>query len=103
MAHYLRKYRNKEQRRKYYREYMKTQRKEYRSRLRQIKLDAGCADCGFNSHAEALDFDHRDPAKKNFNIGKKAYDRAWETVLAEIAKCDVVCANCHRIRHGAAA
>lgn len=68
-----------------------------RAWLNEIKLSAGCADCGFNSHPAALDFDHRPGEVKDFNISNKTdYDR--DLVLAEIAKCDVVCSNCHRIR-----
>ncbi len=43
-----------------------------------------------------LEFDHlRDKA---FAIGASLPYRNWEAILAEIAKCDVVCANCHRRR-----
>lgn len=64
---------------------------------RVIKLTKGCMDCGYNSHAEALDFDHRDKRNKQFSIGGgTGFSRA--KILAEMKKCDVVCANCHRIR-----
>jgi hypothetical protein len=62
-----------------------------------IKLDAGCADCGYREHDVALDFDHRPGEVKKFSIAKQG-GRSWASVLAEMAKCDVVCANCHRIR-----
>jgi hypothetical protein len=43
-----------------------------------------------------LEFDHlRD---KKFTISKGIRDRNWQSVLDEIAKCEVVCANCHRRR-----
>jgi hypothetical protein len=43
-----------------------------------------------------LEFDHlRD---KKFNIGKAWRGHEWQSVLDEIAKCEVVCANCHRRR-----
>jgi hypothetical protein len=44
-----------------------------------------------------MDFDHRDPAVKSFAIGP-SLTRNRAAVVAEIAKCDVVCANCHRLR-----
>jgi len=68
-----------------------------RDKLSTIKLAAGCADCGYRAHAAALDFDHLDGTEKKFQMAS-CYGRPWKNVLAEIAKCEVVCANCHRIR-----
>lgn len=65
--------------------------------ISQIKMDRGCADCGYNAHAAALHFDHIDPATKLFTIAK-GLTRSWSAILAEIAKCEVRCANCHAIR-----
>jgi hypothetical protein len=54
-----------------------------------------CSDCG-ETDPLVLEFDHlRD---KSFNIAKGLRDHSWAAVLAEIDKCDVVCANCHRRR-----
>jgi hypothetical protein len=71
---------------------------ERRPRVDAIKLERGCADCGYRRAPEALDFDHRDKAGKTWNVSQLALSCAWERVLAEIAKCDVRCANCHRIK-----
>ena len=57
-----------------------------------------CADCGATDPI-VLEFDHVDPSTKAFNIGTKLATHAWASVLAEIDKCEVVCANCHRRRH----
>ena len=65
--------------------------------LAEIKVSRGCADCGYNFAPEALHFDHRDPSEKEFTIGNSK-TRSLELVLAEIAKCDVRCANCHAVR-----
>ena len=54
-----------------------------------------CADCG-ETDPVVLEFDHR--RDKEFNIGSVLPYRRWEAILAEIEKCDVVCANCHRRR-----
>lgn len=67
------------------------------SAIQQIKLDSGCVDCGYNKHAEALDFDHILPGK-TAKISLVAISRTWDKVLEEIALCEVVCANCHRVR-----
>jgi hypothetical protein len=54
-----------------------------------------CADCG-ELDSVVLEFDHlRD---KLFNVSAGLGNRNWESVLAEIEKCEVVCANCHRRR-----
>lgn len=66
--------------------------------IQQYKLDKGCADCGFNSHAAALEFDHLPEFEKKFNIGEKMGSYSMATLLEEIAKCEIVCANCHAIR-----
>lgn len=64
--------------------------------LNIYKHAAGCADCGFRDYAGALDFDHVRGVKL-FSVSKKANNRL-ETLMSEIEKCDVVCANCHRKR-----
>lgn len=57
-----------------------------------------CVDCG-ESDPILLDFDHRDPKTKKLAISKMITSTySWETVLAEIAKCDVRCVCCHRRR-----
>ena len=54
-----------------------------------------CVDCG-ELDPVVLEFDHL--GDKWFNIGQALSYRRWETILEEIAKCEVVCANCHRRR-----
>jgi hypothetical protein len=56
-----------------------------------------CQDCGASYPHYVMDFDHR--GDKAFIISKyRTYNKTLENVKAEIAKCDLVCANCHRIR-----
>jgi hypothetical protein len=58
-----------------------------------------CADCGGHFRPHQMDFDHRDPARKDFRLtAGRAMLMSTARVLAEVAKCDIVCANCHRIR-----
>jgi hypothetical protein len=55
-----------------------------------------CVDCG-ERDARVLDFDHR--REKTADVSALVHSGlSWERVAAEIAKCDVRCANCHRRR-----
>lgn len=64
--------------------------------LDAIKLESGCVDCGYKEHAVALDFDHIKGEKK-FTISQDT-KRSLQSLRDEIAKCEVVCSNCHRVR-----
>lgn len=57
-----------------------------------------CVDCGGVFHPEAMHFDHRRGTVKEFDVafGNGRYSRG--RVVAEIARCDLVCANCHAFR-----
>jgi formate-dependent nitrite reductase cytochrome c552 subunit len=58
-----------------------------------------CADCGGRFKPHQMDFDHREPSTKSFTVmSGRAMLMPTATVLAEVAKCDVVCVNCHRVR-----
>jgi hypothetical protein len=57
-----------------------------------------CVDCG-EVDPVVLEFDHIDPSTKNWDIANTIKDGlGWCTIEAEIAKCVVRCANCHRRR-----
>lgn len=46
-----------------------------------------------------MEFDHRDGAIKSYNLGSMfAHHYSRELIEIELAKCDLVCSNCHRIR-----
>ncbi len=56
-----------------------------------------CADCAVKLPPECMDFDHRPGVEKLFALNRwSRFDLGY--ILREIAKCDVVCANCHRLR-----
>ena len=80
---------------------MKTPAQEYAT---QYKLDNGCELCGYNFSAYALQFDHLDPSTKyRTKSGKIVHPSdlfricSLEVAKAEIAKCRVVCSNCHAV------
>lgn len=61
-------------------------------------LSHPCIKCG-ETRVACLDFDHRDPEQKSFNIGGLgASVNSLEKVKKEILKCDVLCSNCHRVK-----
>lgn len=70
------------------------------SRIKALEYLAshGCSDCG-DRDPRILEFDHIDPADKSVPIVKLLSDGySWgaERLRAEIRKCRVICANCHR-------
>lgn len=67
-----------------------------REYLDSVKLERGCLDCGYREHAVALDFDHRPGSDKSFNLNQ-AGTKSLALLETEMAKCDVRCANCHRV------
>ena len=59
-----------------------------------------CMDCGLRSkYFEVYDFHHRDPSQKLFEVSNKVTMLPPEVLAEEALKCDLLCANCHRIRH----
>lgn len=69
-------------------------RAEYRKWLISLKEGKKCTDCGQSHPHWRLQWDHLPDYKKDFEIGKCRL-RSKESVLAEITKCELVCANCH--------
>lgn len=66
------------------------------SKVRSIKINTPCADCGQQFHFSAMQFDH---IRGDKVMGVSAIcRRTWVKVQKEIDKCEVVCANCHAIR-----
>jgi hypothetical protein len=57
-----------------------------------------CQRCGYNRCDGALEFHHRDPAEKDFSLGHVG-TTTFEKIKAELEKCDLLCANCHREVH----
>lgn len=63
--------------------------------VRQQKIGKSCS-CG-EDDARILEYHHIDPSTKSFNIGSiKKLGPSLQRVIAEIAKCTLLCPNCHR-------
>ena len=77
---------------------MELRREKYRW-IAEYKAERGCSLCPEKRPA-ALDFHHRNSADKIVNISHAIQRWSDERILAEIEKCDVICANCHRVMHG---
>lgn len=77
---------------------------KWRKNTKQRCVDAlggKCEVCGYNRCIEALDFHHLDPTKKEYGITNLIErPRSWsETIVPELRKCVLLCANCHREVH----
>ena len=101
---YREKRKNKEHYLKYKVEYLervdkrkKEKTKENREKLLEYFKEHHCVKCGENNPI-VLDFDHRDEKEKKYGISNMITSYNWVTILTEIQKCDVLCANCHRIK-----
>jgi hypothetical protein len=74
--------------------------KRHRLKIRALMFeylsDKSCIDCG-EKDPVVLEFDHREKDKKFKHISKLMSGHySWNSVLNEIDKCDIRCANCHR-------
>lgn len=70
-----------------------------KDKIKQYMEDRGgakCQRCGYDKCEAALEFHHRDPTEKDPN-----WSRGWgiSKLKAELDKCDILCANCHREIH----
>jgi predicted transcriptional regulator len=86
--------------------HLSLKRRQYKSKLKNIRRlkrvdmfrkerGSKCEQCGYNKCQSALHFHHIDPSQKKFNIATKAATLNLETLVTEIAKCRLLCANCH--------
>lgn len=58
-------------------------------------LGGKCSACG---GSEQLQIHHKDPAEKSFNPTRGA-GSSWDSVLAELKKCELLCVECHKDVH----
>ena len=83
-------------------EMWRRKRQRYEAKMRALILEAKarpCADCGRTWPAMVMEFDHRPGTVKRFNLSdQRARAHGLQAVEAEIAKCDILCPTCHRLR-----
>ena len=65
--------------------------------VNSYKMERGCRECGYNAHPVALELNHIDPTTKTYSIGRQLISISMENLVLELAKCEVLCANCHQI------
>ena len=69
-----------------------------RRRVKEILVaEAGgrCVVCGVDAYVGALQFHHRDPATKAFEVSRQGITRSLDRLRLEARKCVLLCANCH--------
>ncbi|MBX7173794.1 MAG: hypothetical protein K1X72_22685 [Pyrinomonadaceae bacterium] len=104
---------DKEKRREYQKEYMRKWYEKNKAKhisyvrardkkiltwLKEYKSSLQCEKCGEN-HPACLEFHHIDPKEKKFSLGRAKSHLTIKSLKAEIAKCKLLCANCHRKEH----
>lgn len=68
-------------------------------KIKSIEYKGGkCSICGYDKCNRSLDFHHRDPNEKDFEIGSSKVLN-WKKVKLELDKCDILCRNCHGELH----
>lgn len=83
--------------RELYRDKNRRKKELLRNIMREHKSQP-CSDCGGEFPFYVMDFDHREGEEKLAHVSRLVQRMNLKRLLDEIAKCDVVCANCHRIR-----
>lgn len=73
------------------------EKEQVRKAISAIK-SMGCFACGYSTCDAALEFHHRDKTEKSFAVGTGG-NKSWDAVMQELAKCTLLCANCHREVH----
>lgn len=72
--------------------------RDHREFIQNFKRDKSCVDCGVVYPFYVMDYHHRDPSEKVDSLGRMTSRYGRKSIEAEIGKCDLLCANCHRER-----
>lgn len=72
---------------------------ENREYIKQVKENGECEDCE-EERPPCLQFHHRNPEEKEHIVSEMVTgDYTLKKVKEEISKCELICANCHKIKH----
>ncbi|MDP2655859.1 MAG: hypothetical protein Q8P17_05120 [bacterium] len=66
--------------------------------INEYKIRSGCVRCKITD-PRVLDFHHKKGEDKLFSVGGFRRAVGFDRIKKEVEKCEVVCANCHRILH----
>lgn len=66
--------------------------------FKEYKSNLSCTYCDAN-HPAVLDFHHKDPNKKKFDIYHLVKNNSSKKLIIELEKCEPICSNCHRKLH----
>ena len=69
---------------------------EMKARIRE-EFGESCSVCGDWLYPKEMEFHHRDGSMKIGNVADMVLTASWDEVRSEVAKCSVVCRNCHRL------
>jgi len=81
---------------------VRLRRKQTREKLQKIKAEGSCVVCGLSGQIAtwALDYHHINHDDKVASISYLVGNGySWKRIEKEIAKCQLICSNCHRIKH----
>jgi 5-methylcytosine-specific restriction endonuclease McrA len=73
----------------------------YRRKLEMLELKGGCCSkCGYDKNLAALQFHHLNPSEKKIKLDLRSMgNNKVTTLLSELEKCIILCANCHLEEH----
>ena len=85
------------------RKYISSKKRYRKTKQKAVEYLGGrCNRCGYDKCVEALEFHHKDPSTKDYDLSKgRGIDtrKSFETLKTELDKCVLLCANCHREIH----
>jgi hypothetical protein len=81
--------------------YEKQQERAWSRKLELIKMMGGkCSICGYDKNIAALEFHHRNPEEKKFQLDSRHLSNtSMKRILEEADKCIILCSNCHKEAH----